>query len=326
MPLNHPGRDRERGRIWRIVYKGTPEKPLADKLPPDLTKKSLDELIALTGEANLTLRMLAMWQIVDRFGGQAVSSLKKILPRSAKEEAATDDAITNREVCALWALFNLKKLDHAELSMLAEDPYRTVRVHAMRALAETEIWDDLLFASARKALNDADPWVRRGAADALGRHPAVENVKALIALRQDADATDTHLIHVARMALRNQFLMKGIYEKLAALNLSEAELQAVADVCLGAPSEDAAAVLVKYLSAAKEPPKDAAKYLEHAMEEVSAVWGARCAGRDGSRANGRGLGPAVGFAESDSGWGVASRRGVDAGRACVGGGDDWASA
>src|SRR5205085_1078301 len=38
VPLTHPGRDRTSGRIWRIVYKGTPEKPLPDKLPPDLTK------------------------------------------------------------------------------------------------------------------------------------------------------------------------------------------------------------------------------------------------------------------------------------------------
>jgi hypothetical protein len=41
----------ERGRIWRIVYKGAAEKPLPDVLPPDLTKKGAGELIQLTPPA-----------------------------------------------------------------------------------------------------------------------------------------------------------------------------------------------------------------------------------------------------------------------------------
>ena len=34
VPLTHPGRDRERGRIWRIVYKGTDGKPAPAPVPP----------------------------------------------------------------------------------------------------------------------------------------------------------------------------------------------------------------------------------------------------------------------------------------------------
>src|SRR5690606_31467744 len=45
VPLEHPGRDRERGRIWRIVYRGTGDTPVAVDRTPDLTKQSLPELL-----------------------------------------------------------------------------------------------------------------------------------------------------------------------------------------------------------------------------------------------------------------------------------------
>ena len=254
--LTHPARDRERGRIWRIVYKGTPEKPLADKLPPDLTKKNADELIALTGDSNLTLRLLSMWQIVDRIGAASVEPLKAVLKTGTP----------NQKVCALWALFNQKALDESALGALAADPDRAVRTHAMKALSEIAAWSEKQHGWALNGLKDADPWVQRAAADALGQHPSAENVKPLIALRASADAKDTHLVYVVRMALRNQLMLKGIYEKISALNLDEKELQTVADVGLGAPSEDAAAILVKYLAVAKDAPKDSGKYFEHAMK------------------------------------------------------------
>ena len=254
--LTHPARDRERGRIWRIVYKGTPEKPLADKLPPDLTKKNADELIALLGDSNLTLRMLAQWQIVDRIGAASIEPLKAILKSGTP----------NQKVSAMWALLHQKALDEAALGALAADQDRAVRTHSMKVLSEIATWSETQHGWALNGLKDADPWVRRAAADALGQHASVENVKPLIALRVIADAKDTHLVHTVRMALRNQLLLKGIYEKISALNLDEKELQTVADVALGAPSEDAAAILVKYLSVAKDAPKDSAKYFEHAMK------------------------------------------------------------
>ena len=50
-------------------------------------------------------------------------------------------------------------------------------------------------------LSDADPFVRRAAAEVLGAHPSAANIKPLLALCQSASADDTHLIHVARIAL-----------------------------------------------------------------------------------------------------------------------------
>ena len=54
VPLDHPGRDRERGRIWRITYHG--ENGAAKVLPPqhfDLSHANAGELIKQLGNENL---------------------------------------------------------------------------------------------------------------------------------------------------------------------------------------------------------------------------------------------------------------------------------
>ena len=61
VPLNHPGRDRERGRIWRIVRK---DKPLPTI--PDRTKSTPGELVKDLDSPNITARFLAMNQLVAR--------------------------------------------------------------------------------------------------------------------------------------------------------------------------------------------------------------------------------------------------------------------
>src|SRR5207237_4311772 len=97
VPLTHPGRDRERGRIWRVVYKGGEGMhSVASQAPSaaatrkqdgggaasylhdrkiDLTTASVEQLVNELADPNLTWRMLAMNQIVDRLGPDAVASL-----------------------------------------------------------------------------------------------------------------------------------------------------------------------------------------------------------------------------------------------------------
>ena len=48
VPLPHPGRDRERGRIWRVIYRGSDGQPKLHQRTLDLTKASTNELIART--------------------------------------------------------------------------------------------------------------------------------------------------------------------------------------------------------------------------------------------------------------------------------------
>src|ERR1041385_7869551 len=85
VPLDHPKRDKQRGRIWRITYKGKKNEKV------DLTKLGAEELIKKFDTDNLPTRMLALDQITDRIGSEAIDVLKK------KENS----------VHAMWALHRL---------------------------------------------------------------------------------------------------------------------------------------------------------------------------------------------------------------------------
>src|SRR5262249_19132724 len=114
-----------------------------------------------------------------------------------------------------------------------------------------------------QGLKDADAFVRRCAAEALGRHPAFANIRPLLELRQAASADDTHLIHVVRMALRNQFLEPPAWGRLEELHLSERDASDIADVSTGVPSAEAAAYLLRRLDRTQEPQARVLQQVHH---------------------------------------------------------------
>src|SRR3954463_10213793 len=65
VPLLHPGRDRERGRIWRIVCRGADGKVKPLDPVADLTRANLKGLVAALAHPNLTVRTLATNQLAD---------------------------------------------------------------------------------------------------------------------------------------------------------------------------------------------------------------------------------------------------------------------
>ena len=210
VPLTHPGRDHDHGRIWRIVYVGTKDHPAAPiAKSPDLAAMSAAQLIDRLADTNLTVRTLATNELVDRIGQAAVAPLVELL--------SSDKSTATQRAHGLWVLQRLGALDDKLITKLAADPDRLVRVHLVDALAERPDWykEKLdLFKLVREKLNDPDPFVRRAAAEALGRHPAIDNIKPLADLWGRTAAEDTHLIHVCRMALRDQLAVPGMYERL----------------------------------------------------------------------------------------------------------------
>ena len=134
------------------------------------------------------------------------------------------------------------------IDRLANDPARMVRVHLVKSVAEREDWNASpeMFTLARAKLKDADPFVRRAAADALGRHANADNVEPLLNLWAETPADDTHLIHTVRMALRDQLLQPGSYGPLAAYcSPAKPEYAArLAEVSLGVRNAESAAYLL----------------------------------------------------------------------------------
>jgi len=254
VPLLHPGRDRERGRLWRIVYRG--EKGDAPSLPTAIPLE-LASLVAELGSGNLTRRTLALNELCDVSGPAAIAPLNAALEKPTN---------ALQEVNALWALSRLGALEDSALVAAIKDPDALVRTHALR-LARERCWTlaltpsdkrrdtRSLTAAAREAIRDEDALVQRCAAEVLGAQPSSEHVGPLLALLRSASKEDDHLIHVVRMALRDQLRAPKVAAGVALETLSVDDLRALLDIMLAVPGEETA--LLRFAAFERvEVPKD----------------------------------------------------------------------
>lgn len=261
VPLTHPGRDRERGRVWRIVYRGTDGKAPPPRQPrADWGKASVEELARDLAHPNLTVRMTATNQLVERGGRAGVAVVAKALESPANPF---------QSVHGLWVLERSGALSGQTLARAARDKDRAVRVHSMRVLAERRQWleYDPAVVSDRQlvleGLKDGDPFVKRAAAEALGAHPAPEHVRPLLDLYHAVPADDTHLMHVVRMALRDQLRASSVWAQLPLAEWSERDHRALADVAPGVPTAEAAEYLLHHLPAKPDSAEDQTRFVYH---------------------------------------------------------------
>jgi putative heme-binding domain-containing protein len=244
VPLNHPGRDRESGRIWRIVYRGADGKAPSPAFPKtDWTAATVAELMKDLGNPNLAIRFKATNELAERGGKEGIAAVKAVLRADVKPPTAGDD---QRRMHGLWVLERQGALDDEFLKEAATDREAGVRIHCQRILAErkeqTKEQRELVLAG----LKDDDATVRRCAADGLGRHPTMENIRPLLDLRRVAPADDVQLVHTVRMALRDQLTPAG-YAKLPLDPWTDRDAGYIADVSLGARGPEAAAFLLKHV-------------------------------------------------------------------------------
>ena len=240
VPLSHPGRDHDHGRIWRVVYKGTDGQA---KLHPVALQQGLDGLIAELGSPNLTRRILAMNEIQDRFGKPALGKIESLLG-TTKNSFQT--------VHALWLVHRLGGDERKILAALGH-PDALVRTHALRILREQAAWDDRVAGTTRKLLlNDPDALVRRCAAEALGAHPVFGNLRPLLDLRAKVPAEDTHLLYVVRKVIRDHLNHADIFQQVVAKNdWSDPDRAALSDVAAAVDSAPAATFLLGEIERAK---------------------------------------------------------------------------
>jgi putative heme-binding domain-containing protein len=266
IPLGHVERDRTRGRIWRVVYSGRQRK--RNRLPPvpDLSQSSASELIRFIEDPNLVIRTHATHQLVERIGNAAVEPIGKLMASSASHP--------RQRVHGLWVLHRLGALDPCTIRRLAGDADREVRVHLMKALAEQSDWGagrGSLTALVRGRLSDPDPFVRRAAADALGRHRSAANVDPLLKLWAETPADDTLLIHTARMALRdNLHALGNLLETTKGYQDRPDDQRRLADVSLGIRSPQSAAFLFDTLQTSASDSPRLSEFLHHAARYLEA--------------------------------------------------------
>jgi putative heme-binding domain-containing protein len=255
VPLTHPGRDHTRGRIWRIVYRG-PDGLGKPPVPPraDWTKTAIPELVDDLAHPNLVARIKAANQLVERGGQDAVALVRQIL-RSSQNPY--------QRMHCLWVLERLHALDDQTLDAAVEDSENGVRVHALHILAQRPVLSVSLQRLVQGHLSDADAFVKRAAADALGAHPSADNVRGLLDLLHKVPREDTHLLYVVRMALRDQFRPAETWARLLVSNWSTADELAIASVAVAVPTAEAAGYLIAHIQQLPESSDTLLRYVRH---------------------------------------------------------------
>ncbi|RYE20763.1 MAG: dehydrogenase, partial [Sphingobacteriales bacterium] len=232
VPLDDPRRDRVRGRIWRITYKGMANKK------QDLTAATVDELLTALDMQNMQIRMLAADQLADRIGKPAVSALKNVLKQ--KSTGAT------KYIHTLWVLQRLNALTPAELKTAAAKTDPLIKVHVMRILLEQKPDAVNAYPLIVKALKDANPHVQRAAAEVFANYPDMASLEHILALRKTIPDYDSHLLYTARLAERNILRHGNMMQQAAARKWNDADAANIADVLAGVPNEASGAFMAGY--------------------------------------------------------------------------------
>jgi putative heme-binding domain-containing protein len=249
VPLNHPGRDRKSGRIWRITYKGQTDEKI------DWSKATLDELIKGLGNPIFSQRMKASNRLVDYQGKEAISPLKALIKDSKSS--------VHQKAHALWVLKRLDALSFEELSQATKGKDQEVRVHAYRILAEYESLEGNQRSLALEGIRHTDPHTQRAAADVLVKHHHSDNVKAISAAANTVPATDTHLKYTLMIALRNHLNEAGILNSTVAQTWNEPETKVLMDAMTDVPSPIASEFLFANLKKYDSSRDRTVVYLEH---------------------------------------------------------------
>lgn len=259
--LFHPRRDREKGRIWRITYTGPNASP--HQPPANLAKAKTDELVSALGDANIVVRTLAVHQLADRIGRDSVPAVRKVVFGGSPLQ----------RVYGLWILVRLGEFNSADAARLAQDGDAVVRVHLAKALAGID-WNksgDDYRKLVVSLLSDSDAFVRRAAADSLGQQPSPKNIPPLIELWHGAPAEDTHLIHAARISLRDTLAAQpGLDDLVPRFLAAPHRLRRLADVTLGIASPAAGDFLLAYLTSPAVDSGRVPEFLEHAGRHIPA--------------------------------------------------------
>ena len=211
--LKHPERDKDRGRVWRIVWKGKD-----GMVPPpkahrgDFTATSGEELIKDLLHPNLTVRFLAGQQLRKRYS--------EGVEERAGKEVLTKLFETPERVSSFlgWCLY----FEQAGKKPVNQESYTEIFSLEKAILTQEQVKQELFGGQLVKALSSRATWggwerellldilksldsvhVRMACVEAVIFHPHAEFVQPLIAVLKNCPAEDTHLRQAAKIALRN---------------------------------------------------------------------------------------------------------------------------
>ncbi|YCM46953.1 PVC-type heme-binding CxxCH protein (plasmid) [Verrucomicrobiaceae bacterium 227] len=152
---DHPDRDKQHGRIWRIRHKS--QKPRAI---PDVTKASPAQLLTHLKAPGLWEKRAAWQQIADRKVTELIPGLIKIAANSQQD--------TTTRIHALWTLEELDHYDAALLQTLLATNDDDLRREAVRSLSSFDLKPATAAALIIPFIEDANAMIRSQAIRSLG--------------------------------------------------------------------------------------------------------------------------------------------------------------
>jgi putative heme-binding domain-containing protein len=203
--LKHPGRDKGRGRLWRIVWTGTDPKALV--APPtfprkDWTQASNDELLSDFGHPNTSVRLLAANEAASRAsfkpaGEKVLDDRERLSFRmglyALVQERTGEIDLNGYDTAIEFAKKNPDKMPPEHLSGLV-----------VRAMVSRKEWGPKERELALDCFKSFDSVrVKRAVIDGMTAHPHADFVEPLLDFVPTVPADDTHLRHAAKVALRN---------------------------------------------------------------------------------------------------------------------------
>ncbi len=251
VPLDHPGRDRVSGRIWRITYKGQRREV------KDWSKASQEELLEGMGNDVLQLRRTVTDELVDRFGKDAVPALVEL--------AADKNTPALKLIQVNWALFRLDALPEESLANALTHADPRVRVHAYKLLSNYAQLNSVQRNQAIGDLSDANPHVRRAAAEMLSLHIDPSSFRKLVEIHGQIPAEDTHLNYTVSLAIFNHLKDPSIMKTAVGETWPDREAGLLTMVMSDLENQEAGEFVMKQLMADKVPGEKWASYTESAV-------------------------------------------------------------
>jgi putative heme-binding domain-containing protein len=247
--LDHPKRDRVRGRIWRITYKDKINKKT------DWTTASVATLLRALNSPNLAVRLTVADQVVERVGKPAISPVLALINKK--------DISTNEYVHSLWILQRLNALsnDIINRSLNHSDP--VVRLHTVRVLTEQGAAATINYQSALNALQDKDPHVKRAAVELMAKFIDLNTVETLIAERQKAPEFDSHLIYTLRLTLRNLLRNESLMKEVVSRQWKNEDAAVLSTVVIGVQTPESGSFLFNYVKNQRLSEEQLPKAFQH---------------------------------------------------------------
>jgi putative membrane-bound dehydrogenase-like protein len=154
------GVDRERGRIWRLVYTGKDKGKALPSHPEkmNLGKASTEELVKTLSHPNIWQRRMAQRVLSERQDSAAKAPLVALF-----QEGSTAQA----RLAALWTLHTTALLDDQTLNAASKDKEPAIRAWSARLTGERAQASEEITERLETLASDDDPSVRLAVATAL---------------------------------------------------------------------------------------------------------------------------------------------------------------